>query len=184
MKNLRYTLALIFSFICALTWAQNQDLNITNSTFSWTGKAAFNAYALTGSLKAEKGQIKIVDDQIEALHVTINMKSLDHENKDLKNHLRSDDFFEVNTYAKATFKLLKPAKIEKGTAELYGMMTIKGHSQPESIKITFKDDTLSFDHIMDRTAYGIKYNSPSFFKKMKENAIADNFVLKGTLIFK
>ncbi|MBO6605778.1 YceI family protein [Psychroserpens sp.] len=184
MKNLKHTFVLLLSLVFVTAWSQNQKLNTKNSTFSWTGKAAFNAYALTGSLKAEKGQVTINNDKIESLNVIINMKSLDHENSDLKSHLRSADFFEVTTYTKATFKLIKPAKIENGKATVIGMMTIKGQSKQETIELTIKEDTLSFSHIMDRTAYGIKYNSPSFFKKMKENAIADNFELKGTLVFK
>lgn len=184
MKNLKLTFVLMLLLVFATASSQNQELNIKNSELSWTGKAAFNAYALTGSLKAEKGQITIKDDHIQSLNVIINMKSLDHENKDLKSHLRSADFFEVDTYTKATFKLLKPSKIENGKATVTGTMTIKGQSKEETIELTIKDDTLSFNHIMDRTAYGIKFNSPSFFKKMKENAIADNFELKGTLIFK
>lgn len=184
MKNLKHSFVLILLFVFATVQSQNQELNIKNSELSWTGKAAFNAYALTGSLKAEEGQITIEDNRIQSLKVTINMKSLDHENRDLKKHLRSADFFEVNTYTTATFNLLEPAQIVNGKAVVKGTMTIKGQSQQETIEVTIKGDTLSFDHIMDRTAYGIKYNSPSFFKKMKENAIADNFELKGTLIFK
>jgi hypothetical protein len=38
---------------------------------------------------------------------------------------------------------------------------------------------LYFDISTDRTAYGIKFNSPAFFEKMKEKAIADEFKLKG-----
>ncbi len=184
MKNLKHTFVLILLLVITSVSSQSQELNITNSELSWTGKAAFNAYALTGSLKAEEGQITIEDNKIQSLNVIINMKSLDHENRDLKKHLRSADFFEVNTYKTATFNLLEPAQIVNGKAVVKGTMTIKGQSQQETIEVTIKGDTLSFDHIMDRTAYGIKYNSPSFFKKMKENAIADNFELKGTLIFK
>lgn len=36
---------------------------------------------------------------------------------------------------------------------------------------------------MDRTQYGVNHNSPSIFKRLKEDAIADEFVLKGELIF-
>ena len=184
MKNLKCLLTILAGLAFLGIGAQNQVLNVEDSNFSWTGKAAFNAYALTGSLKAEKGEINIVDDYIQALSIIINMKSLDHENSDLKNHLRSADFFEVNTFERATFKLLKPAKLENGKALIVGTMTIKDRSQIETIAVMFKNGILSFNHVMDRTVYDIKYNSPSFFKKMKENAIADNFELKGTLLFR
>lgn len=164
--------------------AQNLKLNPKASNINWTGKAAFNTYALTGSLKAELGNMHIANGIIETLNITINMKSLDHENKDLKKHLRSADFFEVNTFTSATFKLTQPAKIENDKAIVTGIMTIKNQSKEETIEVTLNKKTLSFNHIMDRTAYGIKFNSPSFFKKIKENAIADNFKLNGLLVFK
>jgi polyisoprenoid-binding protein YceI len=65
-----------------------------------------------------------------------------------------------------------------------GMMTIKDVSKTESftIKLNGNYSELSIDVSIDRTDYGVKFNSPSFFKKMKENAIADQFKLNGNLI--
>ena len=63
-------------------------------------------------------------------------------------------------------------------------MTIKDISKTESFTIKIDEDykELTFNISIDRTIYGVKFNSPSFFKKMKENAIADEFKLKGSLI--
>lgn len=36
---------------------------------------------------------------------------------------------------------------------------------------------------LDRTAYGIHFNSPSIMKKMKDQANADEFILVGKLVF-
>ena len=91
--------------------AQKFKLNQKTSSISWTGKAAFNAYTLTGSLQVKAGEITIENDSIKNLEVIIDMKSLHHENKDLKNHLRNKDFFEVNKYQTAIFTLLIPVKI-------------------------------------------------------------------------
>jgi polyisoprenoid-binding protein YceI len=65
-----------------------------------------------------------------------------------------------------------------------GMMTIKDVSKTESftIKLNGNYSELSIDVSIDRTDYGVKFNSPSFFKKIKENAIADQFKLNGNLI--
>jgi len=138
---------------------------------------------LTGSLKKKEGIMKIEDGRVLELRIIIDMKSLDHENNDLKSHLRNEDFFEVNTFTTATFELLKPIIITNNTAILVGNMTIKNITKEEIIKAKISNKSLSFSHIMNRTIYGIKFNSPSFFKKIKENAIADEFILEGRLIF-
>ena len=52
---------------------------------------------------------------------------------------------------------------------------------PAWINITDQLITITFDAQLDRTAYGITYNSPSFFTKLKDQAIADEFTLKGKL---
>lgn len=187
MKNLKITLfALLFSIVCA-SQAQEFKLDNKKSEINWTGKAAFNSYELTGTLSSEEGTILIKNNQIETLEVVIDMKSLNHENKRLKSHLRGKDFFEVKKYTKATFKLDNATEIVDGQAELSGTLKIKNSEHSENIKATIKikEDTvvLTFNTQIDRTKYGVKFNSPTFFKKMKENAIADSFKLTGGFVF-
>jgi polyisoprenoid-binding protein YceI len=133
------------------------------------------------------GTLVIKDNVIESLEVKVDMKSLDHKNKRLKSHLRGKDFFEVKKYTTATFTLDQPVAIVDGKAQLSGTFTIKNSSHQEQMQVTIlvKENkvSLAFDTEIDRTKYGVKFNSPSFFKKMKENAIADLFVLKGNLHF-
>jgi polyisoprenoid-binding protein YceI len=187
MKNLTI---LLIALLAAFTLdVQSQEFKLDNkkSEISWTGKAAFNSYSLTGTLSSEAGKIIIKDNQIESLEVIINMKSLNHENKRLKSHLRGKDFFEVKKYAQATFTLDKPTAVKDGHAELSGTLKIKNSAHSEKIKAIVKIENdqvlLNFNTEIDRTKYGVKFNSPTFFKKMKENAIADAFKLEGGFVF-
>ena len=186
MKKLHFITVLLI-FIHLNISAQKLNLDKKLSTISWTGKAAFNTYTLTGSLQAKSGEISITNDSIKELTVIIDMKSLHHENKDLKKHLRNKDFFEVKKHQIAVFTLLNPVKINNRKTTLIGSMSIKNNTNTEEVEVKiFKDKTLKirFTTTLDRTKYGVKFNSPSFFKKMKENAIADEFILKSELIFK
>lgn len=183
MKTRTFFLTMVMIIFSLNMHSQELILNATQSQINWTGKAAFSSYSLTGTLKASEGQLNVENNTIKSLNVVINMKSLDHDNKDLKSHLRNEDFFEVNTYKIATFELTEPAKIVNGKATITGNMTIKNMVKKETVNITISNKTISFNHSMDRTLYGVQFNSPSIFKKMKENAIADKFRLKGTLIF-
>ncbi len=181
MKIYNLTITLVFCILTLFTSAQNKSINTENSSLSWTGKAAFNSYSLNGTLKIKNGIINIENDSIKILTITIDMENLNHENDDLKKHLRGKDFFEVKTYKTATFSLNKPVSINNGEATLRGEMRIKDITKMETFTIKLNTDysNLSFDISIDRTAYGIKFNSPSFFEEMKENAIADEFKLKG-----
>ncbi|EDP71318.1 YCE I like family protein [Flavobacteriales bacterium ALC-1] len=183
MKTNQLTIFVILCLISAFTFGQSKTIDTYKSTLNWTGKAAFNTYSLSGTLKVKSGAITIENDSIKSLNIVIDMKSLDHENKDLKTHLRGNDFFEVKTYSQATFKLSKAVSISNNEAQITGEMTIKDISKTESFTIKLNENysELSFNISIDRTDYGVKFNSPSFFKKMKENAIADEFKLKGNL---
>lgn len=186
MKKLHLISAFIL-LISVQNYSQKLNLDHKNSSISWTGKAAFNAYALTGSLQAKSGEIEIENDSIKKLEVIIDMKSLHHSNKDLKKHLRNKDFFEVKKYQTAFFTLTNPVKITAGKIVLVGNMTIKNITKKEEIEVEINKNeivNIKFNTNLDRTKYGVKFNSPSFFKSMKENAIADEFILKSELIFK
>ncbi|WP_298310506.1 YceI family protein [uncultured Aquimarina sp.] len=168
-------------------YTQNFELDTRKSELFWTGKAAFTSYSLKGTIATKKGIISISDTTITALNIFIDMKSLDHENNDLKNHLKNEDFFEVKAFPKATFLINNVIEISNKKAILHGALTIKGKTNTENIAVRIEQAesgiTLKFNHTIDRTKYGVNHNSPSIFKRMKENAIADEFTLEGTLIF-
>ena len=66
-------------------------------------------------------------------------------------------------------------------------MKIKDKSKQETLRIAISNNgnqiELAFKTTLDRLDYGVTYNSPSLFKKLKQNAIADEFVLEGVLVF-
>ena len=186
MKSIKFILILfILIWSKHQCWSQEFKLDIKNSKISWTGTAAFSSYSLTGTLKAKSGILKMDQKTITNLKVVIDMKSLNHENKDLRRHLKSEDFFEVNKYPTSEFRLEQSTSVDKGT--LSGYLVIKNQKHQEDIPITLHIEknqiSFIFEFDVDRTKYGINHNSPSIFKKLKETAIADNFKLKGRLVF-
>ncbi|MGC6429945.1 MAG: YceI family protein [Jejuia sp.] len=178
-------IALILLISVSTISAQKRTIDTKSSIINWTGKAAFSAYSLTGTLKTKEGYISIKNDSIRELFIIIDMKSLDHENADLKKHLRSKDFFEVKKYATATFELKAPVNIGKNEFILKGTMKIKEKTFEESINVIYNTEeaVLNFNSSLDRTKYGVTFNSPNFFKKLKQNAIADEFQIKGKVVF-
>lgn len=188
MKKIKLITFLIGVIISPyLLQSQDYKLNQKESSIIWTGKAAFNSYALTGTIKPLKGTLSINKIEITNLSIVIDMKSLDHENKDLKKHLKSEDFFEVKTYPTAAFIIQNPSQYSSKKTIVSGMLRLKNKSNIEKIPVSIDQSdskiTLTFEYEINRTEYGINHNSPSIFKRLKENAIADKFMLKGKLVF-
>jgi len=175
---------LLSSYVQAQTTA---TISEKQQTISWIGKAAVGGYAPEGTLEIKRASVTFTSEEITDLQLVVDMKSLDQENKQLQDHLLEKDFFYTEKYPEASFKLSNATAIVNGMVQLKGMMTIRGETQEENIEATVVNSeeniTLQFEHIMDRTRYGVNHNSPTLFKRLKENAIADDFVLKGKLLF-
>ncbi|WP_299678227.1 YceI family protein [uncultured Dokdonia sp.] len=181
-------ITLFFLSICSLLFSQEIYIVTKNSsTLTWGGKAAVGGYAPEGTLQIQKATITCENNTITTLEIIVDMTSLYQENKQLSGHLRDKDFFHVKKYKTAKFTLSEPAAISSGTCILNGYMTIKDTKNKEQVKatVTMQEGMISiaFNHTMDRTTYGVNYNSPSIFKSLKENVIADDFTLKGSLTF-
>lgn len=187
MKNIILTIIAIF-LLAQTGLAQSFELEVSKSQLSWTGKAAFNAYSLSGSLQADNAQLKIEDGQLLSANILIDMKSLEAENKDLQKHLRSKDFFEVKKFPEASFVLTESCPFTSGKQSLKGSLIIKKQSHPAEIQVEITEAKGSYrvtgSMIIDRTQYGIYFNSPNVFTNLKEQAIADEFELNFSLQFK
>ncbi|MEL6674081.1 MAG: YceI family protein [Bacteroidota bacterium] len=185
MKTIQIFFALFFSL--GLAPAQTWLLEVKQSQVDWTGKAAFSAYSLSGTLSPAWANFTLADGTMTSAQLTINMKSLAASDKDLQKHLRSKDFFEVKKYPKASFTLTEPVKLAPGEAKLSGRLTIKGETHPIQFTALMAKEqgqwSLKGKMVIDRTKYGIYYNSPNFFDNLKGQAIADEFELAFDLRF-
>ena len=186
MKYLLFLLLPHFSI--GILNSQEYLLSVDESSIGWTGKAAFSAYSLSGSIAPKSGSIIVEMDDIREAAIIINMLTLEAENADLQKHLRSKDFFEVNRFPKSEFHLTNAESTSDSTVKIYGVMMIKEKEQTENFEILLDQSetwlSISGQIVLDRTDYGVNYNSPNVFKKLKENAIADEFVLELNLLFR
>jgi len=188
MKNIiTIILCLTIILFTQTAFAQNWTFQPAKSQLNWAGKAAFSTYTLGGTIQLKSVTIQSVNDEIQTGTFLFDMKSMDGEIKDLIKHLKSKDFFEVKKYKTATFKLeeLQVDANEQTIAK--GQLTIKDKTKPIEMKVELEqvDNQLSISGkaTVNRTDFGITFNSPSFFEKMKDQAIADEFELAFELIF-
>jgi len=175
-------------FVTHFITAQTLQLDTKASTLQWTGKAAFSAYSLSGTLEAKSGTVQLTNDQITAATLTLDMPSIESEIRQLVKHLKSDDFFEVKKFKTADFVLTSPLHWAKAKTAT-GNLTIKNVTKPTELVLTKVERNGNTVHLsgtaqVDRTAYGIYYNSPNYFENLKQDAIADVFELEFELVFK
>lgn len=190
MKNNLLSLLLAFVITGALANGNPIDkiiIDIEKSNVSWIGKKVTGKHS--GTLAFKEGYLEMDGDNITGGKFVIDMTSLQVTDlkagkgkEKLEGHLNSPDFFGVEAFPTATFEITQTSSDGNGTYSLAGNLTIKGHT--EAIKVLFKKEgnTATTTFKVDRTKYGITYNSGSFFDNLKNKAINDEFELTVNLV--
>jgi len=71
------------------------------------------------------------------LILNVDASSINTDNEDRDNHLKSADFFDVEIYDKLTFKSSQFEKIDDNEYKLHGVLTIKGVSKKVVLDVEF-----------------------------------------------
>lgn len=178
-------------FTISITAQNDFKTNTSNSKINWKGFKPGGSHH--GSIMIKDGHFTINDNQITGGEFTIDMNSIvdldmeaDNEyNAKLVNHLKSDDFFDVEKYPTAKFKVTET--FVKGDKTLVkGNLTIKNKTNPVSFLATVKiNDTelnvKSESFKIDRSKWDIKYKSKSFFEDLADKFIYDEMELSFEL---
>ncbi|HEY6143458.1 MAG TPA: YceI family protein [Flavobacterium sp.] len=186
MKNLKsIALALVVVLSTAFATAQNKKIDVSKSTIEWVGKKVTGQH--NGTVNFKEGTLVFKKNKLVGGSFVVDMPTLTSTDLSgeylgkLNGHLKADDFFGTDKFPTATlvFKKIgtKSANVYTVTADL----TIKGITQPVTFDITANGNTATTAFNVDRTKYGIKYNSKSFFESIGDKAIYDEFELKVTL---
>jgi len=168
------------------------------STLGWEGKAVTHGH--NGTMQFASGDLQVNGDQVVGGTVVVDMKTLkatditDAENHaKFVGHMSSDDFFSAEKYPTSTFKItsVKPiagAAANADNATITGDMTIKGVTQQISFpaKVGVKNGVAAATGkvTIDRTKFGLKYGSKTFFDSIGDKAIYDEFTLAFNVVAK
>jgi polyisoprenoid-binding protein YceI len=188
MKNLKtIAIALLVAFGTTVATAQTKKIDTQKSTITWNAKKVTGEH--TGTVNLKEGNLIFKGGKVAGGNFTVDMTTLvttdlsgDWKGK-LEGHLKSEDFFgtEKNPISTLVFKKItsKPNAVYTVTADL----TIKGITNPVTFDLTVKGNTATTVVTIDRTKYGIKYNSKNFFESIGDKAIYDDFTLTVNLQF-
>lgn len=165
--------------------ATSRSASIVSSEILWTGYGEVGGYSLTGKIKRKDAHIEVDGDSLKSAEISIDMSSISHDDKNLVTHLKNRDFFDVSKYPEATFETVRIYYTNKTSATAVGNLTIKGITLPLTIPLSITNNgsskTIKAKLSIDRTKYGIKYNSKSFFGDLGDQAIKNQFDLEFTI---
>lgn len=161
------------------TGTKKYDVNTSESVINWKGfKPTGEHY---GTLAIKSGSFQVNNGKLIGGKFVIDMESMkvtdipvtEEGNAKLLGHLKNADFFDVSNHKEASFEILSV-----NGNEVNGILTIKGISKAIKFnasvnskegKVQFVSEKFNFN----RTDYGIKYKSKSFFDNLKDKFIND-----------
>lgn len=166
---------------------QIKPINTEKSKISWVGKKITGQHE--GTINLKEGVLHFKNKKIIGGNFIADMTTLcntDQTGKDkikLEGHLKSGDFFNVDNFktAKLVFKSITYKKPDSYT--ITADLTIKGVTNPVVFDLFLKNKIATAKLKIDRTKYGIQYNTGSFFDDLGDKTIYDEFDLNVVLHF-
>jgi len=155
-----------------------------NSSIKWTGRE-LSTKSHYGSLQMKNGSLTVNTDGTINGIIKIDMTTIDCEDlqgrskASLERHLRSDDFFSVESHPIATLTFKSEGGIGAGNKLAFnGDLEIKGISHPISFESELKsvDPKVSalVDMTFDRSKYNVRFRSGTFFQNLGDKLIYDD----------
>jgi polyisoprenoid-binding protein YceI len=120
--------------------------------------------------------------------ITITDKKDTSSDNGLVSHLKDPDFFDVKKYPRGTFQLTKAIKVSNDSSYyITGQLTLRDITQeihfPATIVRNGKDIVATASLTIDRTKWGITYQSGSVFGLVKNELLEDRVPVSLALRF-
>jgi polyisoprenoid-binding protein YceI len=160
MRRILALSCLVLATIPKLASGADFALTGANTTITFVGSAARGKHE--GGFKSVDGTASLPGNDLTKLKIMldIDMKSLYSDNPMLTGHLKSPDFFGVNTNPKAKFVTTKVEKAGEDyniTGDLTMIGQTKSITLSAKVALTTKGLTLSSLFAIDRTQWGMRY---------------------------
>ena len=156
------------------------------SSLVWTGREVSTS-SHYGTINFTSGQFEIADGLISQGEFFVDMTSITVQDltggsKDrLEGHLRSDDFFSVESFPTAHLYISSSEAISNGKWMVNGFLTIKDISHPVLFEMANTEDGWNASLVFDRSKYNVKFRSGTFFENLGDKLIYDDIELKINL---
>ncbi|GLR17462.1 YceI family protein [Portibacter lacus] len=189
MKKLLLSLACLFLVLFSITGQEEINIDLEKSEVKWKGSHLFSFGNHYGIVKLKSGGIIKTDGNLVGGSFTIDMNTIANTDGDysemLVDHLKNEDFFDVNQFPTATLKI---KKIEKDQhphqLNITADLTIKGITLPIEFQANNENpNKLLAKFIINRVLWGINFGSPSI-TNVQDNIISDAIQFEVAIITK
>ena len=162
------------------------NLDTAQSQITWTGREVSTSYHY-GTLDFVSGNFEISNGAIVNGEFIVDMTSINNQDMEgdskarLEGHLKSDDFFSVESYPTASISINSSELISDGKWNVSADLSIKGFTHPVNFEMISSEDGWSANLVFDRSKYDVRFRSGSFFENLGDKLIYDDIELSINL---
>jgi len=162
------------------------NIETAQSQITWTGREVSTSYHY-GTLDFVSGNFEISNGAIVNGEFIVDMTSINNQDMEgdskarLEGHLKSDDFFSVESYPTAAISINSSELISDGKWNVSADLSIKGFTHPVNFEMISSEDGWSANLVFDRSKYDVRFRSGSFFENLGDKLIYDDIELSINL---
>ncbi len=165
--------------------------NTETSNVEWIGARPASQH--DGIVKLKEGHLKVIDGEVFGGEFVIDMENIvvldindPGRNARLKAHLESDDFFDVPNHPEALFEITSVRRLDNVAGDyshtVTGNLTMRGTTRSVTFNALIDADheqvtARSIQFLIDRTEWGVNYQSPTVFAELVDRFILDDIAL-------
>lgn len=177
----------VITFSFSTIEGEKKEIKTDRSSVIWKGYKVTGSHK--GSISLKSGHLIFNEGKLVGGEFVMDMTSLENTDLEgeykqkLEGHLKSDDFFAVEKFPTAGLVFTKVKSTGKNAYEVTADLTIKDNTESITFEMSIYGSKATANLKIDRTDYGVKYGSVSFFDDLKDKAIYDEFDLVSDLEF-
>ena len=181
---------------CNLNTSQSEssndsDLQVSDAIYTidpnqsiivWTGREVTTSKHF-GNIYFASGQFEVKSGLISSGEFVVDMTTIDNQDLPedrrgrLEAHLKSDDFFSVESHPTALLSILSSESMSEGKWLVSGELTIKTFTHPVEFEMLNSNDGWKANLVFDRSKYEVKFRSGTFFENLGDKLIYDDIEL-------
>ena len=187
-------LSVVFAMIIGFTATaitpidgEKKEVKTEESTVTWKAYKVTGSH--TGTVNLQEGSLLFEEGKLTGGEFVVDMTTLvstdlegEYKGK-LEGHLKSDDFFGVETHTVSKLVFTNVQASGKNSYEVTGDLTIKGITKPVTFDVSIYGSKATATMKIDRAQYDVRYGSGSFFDNLGDKTIYDEFDLVVDLVF-
>jgi polyisoprenoid-binding protein YceI len=188
IKNVALSIAVIFLGLTFqnFTSIKKNIVDVKTSSIKWKAEKVVGSHE--GEISLKSGELIYENEKLVGGSFIIDMNSLictdlsgEYKGK-LEGHLKSEDFFSVETYSTAGLVIKNVQNDNSNQYIITADLTIKGITKSIVFESVVEKNKLTASIQIDRTQFNVKYGSGSFFDGLGDNMIYDEFNLTVNLM--